>query len=93
MRRNFADPLPDLAHLTSPLTLPIRLHDTSQTPAAGMDPEEPRRHDVNPICAGSKEQRLQPVALTSAERVLKSGAEDPRINRQPRGGLRSSDGL
>lgn len=65
MRRNFADPLSDLAHLTSPLTLRTRLQDTSQTAAAGMDPKEPCRHDVNSICAGSKEQRLQPVALTS----------------------------
>lgn len=93
MRRNFADPPPDLAHLTSPLTLPTRLQDTSQTTAAGMDPKEPCRHDVNSICAGSKEQRLQPVALTSPEQVLRSGPEDPRINCQPRGGLGSSDGL
>lgn len=56
MRRNFADPPPDLAHLTSPLTLPTRLQDTSQTTAAGMDPKEPCRHDVNSVCAGSKEQ-------------------------------------
>lgn len=78
MRRNIADPPPDLAHLTSPLTLLTRLQATSQTPAAGMDPKEPCRHDVNSICAGPKEQRLQPVALTSPRPSAQIGAGGPQ---------------
>lgn len=72
---------------------PQRLQDTSQIPAAGMDPKEPCRHDVNSICAGSKEQWLQLVALTSLGTSVQNRAEDPRVNCQSRAGLRSSDGL
>lgn len=79
MRRNIADPPPDLAHFTISLTLLTRLQDTSQTPAAGMDPKEPCRHDVNSICAGPKEQRFQSVALTSpgaSAQVRTGGLQD-----------------